>query len=280
MQVFLDGDFVDSTKASVSVFDRSFLYGDGLFETIRVHRGKPFCLARHLERLEHGAADLGIALPSPRAELASFALRLIETNAIPESLLRITLSRGVGERGYSPVGANRPTLVMTMHPLAASNGSPQWRLITSTIRLPARDLVSGHKTNNKLRQILARAEATKAGADEALLLNTNGHMAEGSACNFFWVHGGTIRTAPQAAGILRGITREIVFELCDKLKFRRVETAAPPESLKAVDGAFATLSSLGIVEVFALDDTPIPSSGLVSQLQQAYRELLQAECSG
>ena len=264
---------------TVSAFDRGFQFGDGLFETIRVHRGKPFRLSRHIDRLEQGAGALGIALPFSKEKIASFAQQLIDQNALPEALLRLTLSRGIGPRGYAPAGADRPTLVLTTHAITEQNGPVQWRLMTSSIRLPARDLVAGHKTNNKLHQILAKAEAAKAAADEALLLNTTGHIAEGATSNFFWVHGGNIRTAPIATGILPGITREAVFELCDRLKLRRVETAATPEVLKTAEGAFATLSSFGIVEVAAVDDTIIPSSDLVKRLGAAYRELLDAECT-
>ena len=279
MQVFLNGELVEEEKALVSVFDRSFWYGDGLFETIRVHHGKPFRWLRHLERLEHGASTLGISVPHSKEQLTSFAHQLLEANAIPEALLRITLSRGVGGRGYAPAGAKQPTLVMTVHPLDEPGSKSRWRLHTSSVRVAARDPVAGHKSNNKLHQILAQAEAVKAGFDDALLLNTNGHMAEAATSNFFWIQGGTIRTAPLAAGILRGITREIVFELCDTLKLRRVETAAGPEALPTAEGAFVTLSSMGIVEVIAVDETPIPSSDVVERIRTAYAALLEQECS-
>src|ERR1051326_7582955 len=112
MLVFLNGKFVPEEQAVVSVFDRSFLYGDGLFETLRVAGGKPFCWPQHIERLQRGAEFLKLRLPFAREALEMFSTRLIEQNQMPESLLRITLSRGIGPRSYSPVGANQPFLVI------------------------------------------------------------------------------------------------------------------------------------------------------------------------
>src|ERR1700722_1657657 len=167
MLVFLNGQFVPETQATVSVFDRSFLYGDGLFETMRVFHGKPFCWAEHLERLQRGAAFLKIKIPFAPDELSRYASELIERNQMPEALLRLTLSRGTGKRGYSPSGADHPTLVMSLHPAphAASQPPPVWRAITASCRLPANEALAQFKTCNKLPQILARAEADAANAD-------------------------------------------------------------------------------------------------------------------
>ena len=117
MTVFLNGQFVPEAQATVSVFDRSFLYGDGLFETMLVSNGKPFRWPQHCERLERGAKFLGINIPFTRDALARFAAELIAANQMPEALLRLTLSRGVGVRGYSPKDADIPTLVMSLHPI-------------------------------------------------------------------------------------------------------------------------------------------------------------------
>src|SRR4051812_28041460 len=116
MIVFFQGRFMPEAKAKVSIFDRSLLYGDGLFETVRILRGRPFRWRQHLERLSHGAEFLGIQLPfSPKA-LTQHSLELIRRNGLKSALLRITVSRGVGLRGYSPAGANQPWLSLSMHP--------------------------------------------------------------------------------------------------------------------------------------------------------------------
>src|SRR6266487_3591835 len=139
MRVFLNGQFVPEDQALVSIFDRGFLYGDGLFETVRVHAGRPFRWRQHFERLQRGAEFLRLRLPYSPAEIRAFADRLIELNRMPESLLRLQLSRGVGPRGYSPEGAEWPALVMNLQPAPVNdpNNPPRWRLITAACRLPA-----------------------------------------------------------------------------------------------------------------------------------------------
>jgi branched-subunit amino acid aminotransferase/4-amino-4-deoxychorismate lyase len=114
--VFLDGQFVPEKEARVSIFDRGFLYGDGLFETLRIYGGKPFRWEDHLERLSRGAEFLKIAVSFSSDALREKCHELIERNKMPDSVLRLTLTRGIGERGYSPKGADKPTLAMTLHP--------------------------------------------------------------------------------------------------------------------------------------------------------------------
>src|ERR1041384_2814705 len=115
MDVFLNGQFVTEGHAVVSINDRGFMYGDGLFETMRVFNGKPFRMAQHLERMVRGANYLKIPMPFTPKELQHFAEQLIEKNKMPDSVLRVTLTRGPGERGYSPKNAGTPTVVMTLH---------------------------------------------------------------------------------------------------------------------------------------------------------------------
>src|SRR5690349_13891777 len=123
MIVFLNGQFVPEEQATISVFDRSFLYGDGLFESLRVTRGKPFRWWDHMERLRKGGDFLGIKIPFACKSLEKFAAELIAKNQMPEALLRLTVSRGVGPRGYSPKGADKPVVVMTLHPFPGALAS-------------------------------------------------------------------------------------------------------------------------------------------------------------
>ena len=269
MLVFLNGRFVPEEKAVVSVFDRSFLYGDGLFETLRVYGGKPFCWPQHLERLQRGAEFLNLRLPFAPAALQQFATELIEQNQMRESLLRISLSRGVGPRGYSPTGAEQPILVMSLHPAPASD-LQQWRLVTSSVRLPAREPLAQFKTCNKLPQILARAEAEAAGADEGLLLNTDGEVAEAASSNLFWIQNNVICTPPLASGILAGVTRAVVLALCQALGVATRQLGILPKALLHTDAIFLSLSSLGVVEAVSLDGHSLRQSPLVAQIRQAY----------
>jgi branched-chain amino acid aminotransferase len=276
MIVFLNGKFVSENEAVVSVFDRAFLYGDGLFETIRIHRGAPFRWGDHMRRLEQGAKLLNIRLPCAAPELRAQASELVRMNWMPEALLRITLSRGVGPRGYSPRGADSPTLVMSLHAAPDANGEPipEWRAITASFRLPANERLAQFKTCNKLTQIMARAEAEAAGADEALLLNTDGNVVEAASSNLFWVGDATVCTPPLASGILAGVTRIVVLEICERIGLPTREANITPRELTAIEGVFLSMSSWGIVEVVSLDGQPLRRSPLVGRLREAYAEAL------
>ena len=351
MILFLNGQFVPEASAVVSVFDRSFLYGDGLFETLLVCHGKPFRWQQHLERLQRGAEFLQLRLPFTPLALTNFSVQLIARNNLVDGLLRLSLSRGVGPRGYSPRGANEPFLVMTCFPspevteetvglatvacdgfplpfgrgegqgegthekmptgrsfpftpaLSPSAGErenrttstvfclssrrllsklenlPHWKLATSSFSVPAGEKLSTFKTCNKLPQIMARAEAESAGADEGLLLNTNGEVAEAASSNLFWIANDEVCTTPLANGVLAGVTRGVVFEICDGLGLRHREITIKPEALRQAQGVFLSLSSLGIVEAESLDQRILNRSPMVSVIQRAYAEIVEKETS-
>jgi aminodeoxychorismate lyase len=273
--VFFNGRFVPEAQAVVSVFDRSFLYGDGLFETLRIYRGKPFRWAEHFDRFQRGAAFLGIRMPFGESELRKQAVELGSRNEMSEALLRMTLSRGVGLRGYSPKGADSPALVMTLHtaPDAEGQPAPLWSVVTASFRLPANEPLAQYKTCNKLPQVLARAEADAAGRDEALMLNTNGETVEGASSNLFWIREGTVCTPPLASGILAGVTRLVVIEICGKLGLTVRETGITPAALKEVEGVFLSLSSWGVVEIGEVDGWKLRRSVLVEGIRAGYEEL-------
>jgi len=279
MIVAINGRFVPEEQAVVSVFDRSFLYGDGLFETMRLLHGRPFRWDQHLERLERGAQFLKLRLPLTANQFQDYARQLIEQNRITDALLRLTISRGVGLRGYSPQGANNPSWVMSLHPAppAHSPAPEPWKLVTSNFKLPAGEAVAQFKTCNKLSQILARTEADEAGAQEALLLNTDGHVVEATSSNLFWVDGECICTPPVASGVLAGITRLVVFELTNQLGLKTAESRVTPEQLRQMAGVFLSLSSIGIAEASSLDSKPLHRSPLVPKLRTAYWEILEKE---
>lgn len=272
MTVFLNGELVPAGRATVSVLDRGFLYGDGLFETMRVHGGQPFCWEAHLERFERGAAFLKIRLPFTREQLLAAALKLIATNHLQDAVLRLMLSRGPGARGYSPRGANAPTTVMLLQPLPVPPDSV--RLLTATLRVAAGDPFAPYKIANRLLHIMARTEAEERGADEALLLNTNGHVAEAASGNIFWIERGVVCTPPDDAGALHGITRGVVRELCGELGLPIESREVTANQLQKAEGAFVTGSVTGIVAVASLDCAIISTSALVGKLQAAYQARL------
>ena len=280
MIVFLNGKFVPEEQAVISVFDRSFLYGDGLFEAMLIFNSKPFRWATHLKRFEFGAQFLKIPVPVTPDALRAHVNELIAQNNATQALLRITLSRGVGLRGYSPKGADQPCLVMSLHPAQLPAATPtQWRIITSSCRLPANEPLAQFKTCNKLPQIMARAEADSAGANEALLLNTNGHAVEGSTSNLFWIKDKTVFTPPLNAGILPGVTRSTITELCKTLRLPFNEAEVTPGELARIEGAFFSLTSLGIAEVVSLDGVTLSQSKITKKLTDAYWDLVRHECA-
>ncbi len=263
----------------VPVNDRGFMLGDGLFETTRVARGRPFRLAQHLERLTRGADYFKIKLPFSAREIQKFAAELVVRNEVPEAILRVTLTRGPGERGYSPNGANQPTLAMTLQPLRAPNHDEplQWSLVTSSFRLPASDALAAFKSTSKVLNVLARSEAEANGADEALLLNTNGEVAETASGNLFWVYRDKICTVPTGRGVLPGITRAVVLEICQSLGLETSKRVIKPEMLRNAEGLFVTQSALGIVPVASFDGLPVAPSPLTDQIASAYEEMLEHE---
>ncbi len=269
MQAFLNGRFIPEAEAVVPISDRSFLYGDGLFETLRVRHGCPLWWNRHTARLQGGADLLRIALPWSSSELHRFALELIQKNAMPDCLFRITVSRGSGARGYSTKGANAPTVAMTLHPQVATPTSV--RIVTATTRVPAHDPLTTVKSANKLLQILARAEAEERGADEALLLNLDGDVAEAASGNVFWIADGSIGTPPASAGALPGVTREVLLELCRKHQLPAAEQSISRAQLLGMEAVFLTNSAAGIVPVSEIDAQKIGTSPLVATLQEWYR---------
>jgi aminodeoxychorismate lyase len=275
MIVFLNGQFVPEDRALVSVFDRGFLYGDALFEGILITRGRPFRWREHMERLQRGVDFLKLTLPFSHDELLARALELAQRNRLPECILRLNLTRGITARGYSPRNASRPAVVMTLHPAPVIKKMPRWRVITSSFRLPANDPLASFKTANKLTQVLARAEADAASAQEAILLNTNGRLAEGTTSNLFWIKDEVVFTPALPDGALPGVTRAVALDLCVKLSIKCKEKKAAPGELREADGAFLTMTSMGVVEMESLDGRKLKRSPLVRKLWAGYRNLLQ-----
>jgi aminodeoxychorismate lyase len=272
MIFYLNGRFVPEENATVSVLDRSFLYGDGIFESIRVYAGRIFMWKEHMERFTHGAKTLHIRMPTKPAELAAAAAKLLDLNGMRDAVLRIQLTRGVGNRGYSIKGADHPQIVMTIHPAPeVEETMPRWSLWISSVRVPAHDPLGVLKTNNKLPQIVARMEAELAGANEAVLLNTDGLVAEAASSNLFWVENGEVFTPPLGAGALAGITRRHIMGICRELGIECGERSLAPSQMLSKDGIFLTMSSFEIVEVASINSKPVASSPVTIRLREAYR---------
>lgn len=282
MIVFLRDQFVPEEQATVSIFDRGFLYGDGLFETMRLYAGSPFRWEQHMERLERGAAVLRIPLPKSVRAMKKLVDQLVSLNKLPDAILRITVSRGRGSRGYSPTGCHDPTLAMVLYrPSQGLQETPTpWRLATVRTQRQGSgtiDPLSSLKSCNRLHNVLARADAEAAGADEGLFWNARGEITEGTSSNVFWIDRGGIHTTSLSKGALAGVTRGVVAELTRSLGWKFREGAVTPEGLRKVEGVFLSLSTLGIVEALSLDGQPLCRSVRVARLQEAYAALVRSE---
>lgn len=272
--VWINGRFLPAAEAQVSVFDRSFLYGDGLFATVRVARSRPFLWRDHWARLLIGANRLRIRLAPMQAELEAGIAELLRRNHSPDSLLRVHVSRGPGRRGYSVRGADFPNVVVSQHSLPPQPSG--WRLVTASVRLPLGDPLTALKSANKLPHILARMEAEDQGADAALLLNAAGEVAEADSANLFWIAGERLSTPPVAAGALGGVTRAWFLNHAAEAGLTAEETTAAPAALRSADGVFATLSSFGLVPVLSLDGHSLRHSETTDRLLDLWRQSLQA----
>ena len=277
-EVWINGRTVPAESAKVSVFDRSFLYGDGLFETIGVRNGRPAFWSAHWERFTRGADFLGIRIGPSSTELRAAAESLLAGNGVSRGVLRITLSRGCGPRGYSPLGANEPQLVMAAFPDAYPQAGPRrLRMATASFRLGVEDPLTRVKSASKLLNVLARAEAEAAGADEALLLNTAGRIAEAGSGNLFWISEGRLRTPSLREGALPGIARGILLEIAPNLGLQAEEVSASPEVLATADAVGISYSTQGVAAVASLDGEPLGSSPVTERLWAEYQRRMESD---
>jgi branched-chain amino acid aminotransferase len=259
-RVSIDGLISDEKGATVSVFDRGFLYGDSVFETLRTSGGRLVDGARHLERLARSAAALGY--PETPTDLVERELQAtLAAAANPDSAVRVTLTRGQGRIGLDPALAGAPRRVIIVHPLvlpAPDVYEHGVRAVVSGVeRIAPAALDPSVKSGNNLNGIRAVAEARARGADEAILCNAEGAIAEAATANVFAVRGGRANTPPVSAGILAGITRRRVLELCAEASLALAEAELSPDALRAADEIFLTSSVRGLVPVTTLDDRPV-----------------------
>ncbi len=256
--VSIDGRIVSAAEASVSVFDRGFLYGDSVFETLRTYGGVPFALSEHLERLKRSAARVYIPLPVSDAQLRGELADVLAAANNPESYVRLMLTRGRGESlGLDPALANAPLRLVLVTPL---HPSPDWyyergvAVVTyRTQRVSDATTAAGAKLGNYLVAVLAMKEARAAGAEEALVTDLDGRIIEGSTSNVFAVERDCLVTPPEEAGILLGITRERVIALATELGVPIEYRSFTADELVRADEAFICSTVREIVPVVSID---------------------------
>jgi branched-chain amino acid aminotransferase len=281
----VNGEFVPVEEATVSVFDRGFLYGDGVYETLGLHAGRLFRLNDHLERLYQSASLIGLGMTVTRDELRASVLETVRRNGFADAYVRIVVSRGPSFPSMDPRAATQaPTIVVLCHSrvqppgLSSFFGPDGLRLqIVSVRKTPSVSLDPHAKTLNYLNQMMARMEATNSGADEAVLYDMRGYLAEGAGDNIFAVHGEELIT-PTAREILIGITRTTIIELATDLGYELRERDMTAYDLYAANEVFLTSTYGGVLPVAAINgrrvgDGKVPGKTTAALVSAYEREL-------
>lgn len=252
MKIWINGRQADQKDAKVSVFDRGFLYGDGLFETMRSYAGVVFRLNRHLSRLFGSFSALKMAPPNNKKYFKEAVLKLLRTNGLKSAYIRIAVTRGEGGFGIGYKDDFSPTVVIVAKEF---RGYPEWmhkRGISAKVvdvRQNEYSPLSGVKSMNYLNYILARFRAKEDGCDEAILMNTKGDVTEGATSNIFFVKNDALITPFLDSGILPGVTRETILEIARRLKLKVSERRVSPSELTGADEIFLTNSLAEVLPV-------------------------------
>jgi branched-chain amino acid aminotransferase len=270
---YVDGKWTPAEEARISVLDHGLLYGDGVFEGIRVYAGRPFLLEEHLDRLEASARAIVLDLPADRGEIAALCLEAAERAGLDEGYLRLVVTRGTGALGVSPHTCPRASLIVIAAPLKLyppERYHDGVRLVTSSLRRSAHDALPPQiKSLNYLTSVLASIEARRQGADEAVLLNAQGLIAECTADNLFLVSRGRVLTPAVASGALAGITRALVVQLLTAQGIECAEAALTPADAWTADELFLTGTGAEIVPVCEIDGRPLPAERPVTERVRA-----------
>jgi branched-chain amino acid aminotransferase len=263
MKVWIDGRVVEAAEARIPVTDHGLLYGDGLFEGMRVYGGRVFRLDDHLARFATGAKALALELPGGIARVREIVLETVRAHGAPEAYIRLLATRGVGALGVDPTSCREPRILCLVDQVALYPQEKLRRgidLVTVSLRRPPPDVLDPRvKSLNYLNNVLAKLEARQRGADEALLLNQQGQVAEAAVANVFVWRGGALATPPASDGALEGVTRRTILELAGTLGIPAFERTLGRFDLWAADEVFLTGSGAGVVPVRSLDGRAIGS---------------------
>jgi len=284
MKVWIEGKIVDGGEARVSVTDHGLLYGDGVFEGMRVYGGRVFRHDQHLARLAFGARVLGLELPYPLPEIKRVVEDTVRAFAEREAYIRLIVTRGEGPLGVDPTTCPRPGLVCIVATIKLFTEQQREQgvvLITSSYRRPAADALDVRvKSLNYLGSVLPKLEARQRGADDALMLNARGHVAETAVANVFALRERVLSTPPASDGCLEGITRRAVMELARELGLDVVERSLGRADLFAADEVFLSGSGAGIIAARSLDARVLGAGKrgpVASELERLHRELAERE---
>ena len=260
--VYVNGKIAPADQAVVPVYDHGFVYGEGVYETLRTYNRVPFLYDRHMRRLRQSAERLMLDVPFDDATLLQWMDQTVAAaGELDEAYIRVLLTRGVGDLNYDPKSTPTPTTVIIVKPLE----EPPARVFNDGIRISLVDMLRNHpksvnpiiKSNNLLNNALAMQAAYRAGAEEALMCNYRGELTECSQANFFMVRGGAALTPKSAAGLLEGVTRAFIFELGKELGIDVREETLLPKDLETADEMFITSTTRELSPVVNVDGRPV-----------------------
>ena len=280
--VYLNGSIVPAPEARVSVYDQGLLYGYGVFETMRAYQGRVFRQADHLARLVHGAEQIGLFLGGRVGELDRAVNETLVANGLSDARIRLTATAGESTTGPTLPARGEPTILVTAISLSSSEESEYergWRVVVATRTRHSQSVTASSKTTSYLENLVARAEAVHAGADEALIMNERSCLSEGSMTNVFMVKGRRLLTPGPDSGLLRGITRQAIITLAEPLLAVSQEWISLDEAVEA-DEVFVTNSAIEVMPVTTLagraigDGTP---GEVTRDLTRRYQRLVVRE---
>jgi len=278
-QVYLNGEFVPEEEARISVFDHGVLYGDGVFEGIRVYNRRLFMLDEHLDRLYKGAKVIRLDIPLTREEMAKRVCETARVNDITNGYVRLVVTRGKGDLGLSPMKCSNPSVAIiaaTIKIYPDEVYQKGLKLVTVSTRRNNPDSLSPQiKSLNYLNHIMAHLEVIHAGADEGLMLNDQGYVTECVVDNIFLVEKGVVITPPTNAGALNGITRQVVFRLCPEAGIEIKEQELSLVECYVADECFLTGTAAEIAPITYIDERPIGDAKpgpLTRGLMETFRE--------
>jgi branched-chain amino acid aminotransferase len=280
--VYVSGSFVPAAQASVSVFDHGLLYGDGIFEGIRAYNGRVFKLERHIDRLFDSAKAIRLEIPHSPADVCAIVVDACRQNGITDGYIRLVVTRGPGDLGIDPRPCQRAELIVIVKPSLSIYKSPSAgiRVVTSTFRRNSPEALSPSiKSLNYLNNVLARIEANDRGADEALMLDMNGYVAEATVDNFFIVTEHSLVTPPTSTN-LKGVTRETLLSVAASLGIKAEEKPFTLFDVWTAREAFICGTAAEVVPVVSVDDRVIGTGkvGPVSgRIMTAYDQLVRSQ---
>lgn len=261
MKVYINGKFYEKEDAKVSVFDHGFLYGDGIFEGIRLYSGNVFKLDRHVDRLFRSAKAIMLEMPYTKQEVIDAVCATCRENKLTDAYIRLVVSRGMGALGLSPRSCSNPQMVIIadqvqLYPQELYDNGLK-AITVPTRRNSSAALPPMVKSLNYLNNILAKIEAQNLGYQECLLLNNEGYVAECSGDNVFVVYEGKIFTPPTACGSLSGMTRETVIEVARDMGYELIEKPLTRYDIWTADECFLTGTAAKLIPLVELDSRVI-----------------------